>query len=74
MNSRSATSASPLRGIIIGPLGELRPDRIVVADRTLFLRNGESCGYSVGVVLEVVYTELNGRASVERIALAGRAE
>jgi uncharacterized protein YqfB (UPF0267 family) len=67
MSSASAPSGSPLRGIIIGPLGELRPDRIVVADRTLFLRDREACHYSVGVVLEVVYTERNGRASVEKI-------
>jgi len=53
--------------VIIGPLSELHADRIVVADRHLFLRDGEACRYVVGVVLEVSYTEVNGRACVDKI-------
>jgi hypothetical protein len=53
--------------LIIGPLRELHADRIVVADRPLFLRNGEACRYVLGVVLEVSYTEVNGRACVNKI-------
>ncbi len=67
MDSRPAASAAQLHGVIIGPLSELHADRIVVADRHLFLRDGEACRYVVGVVLEVSYTEVNGRACVDKI-------
>jgi hypothetical protein len=63
----NATANGQLHGLIIGPLRELHADRIVVADRPLFLRNGEACRYVLGVVLEVSYTEVNGRACVNRI-------
>lgn len=72
MNPTSGPSNAPLHGVIVGPLRELYPDRIVVADRILFLRDGQACRYTVGVVIEVVYTEVNGRASVQKIGLAGR--
>ena len=63
----NATANGQLHGLIIGPLRELHADRIVVADRPLFLRNGEVCRYVLGVVLEVSYTEVNGRACVNKI-------
>ena len=67
MDSNATASGSQLHGLIIGPLGELHADRIVVADRPLFLRDGEASHYVVGVVLEVSYTEVNGRACVNKI-------
>jgi hypothetical protein len=67
MDSKAAPNGSQLHGLIIGPLRELHADRIVVADRPLFLRDGEACRYVVGVVLEVSYTEVNGRACVNKI-------
>jgi hypothetical protein len=66
-------SASPLHGVILGPLRELYADRIVIADRTLFLSDGEPCHHVVGVILEVLYTEKNERACVDKVSLAGRA-
>jgi hypothetical protein len=73
MDSTSAANDSPLHGVILGPLRELYADRIVIADRILFLRDGERCLHVVGVILEVQYTEKNGRACVNKISLAGRA-
>jgi hypothetical protein len=73
MDSTSAANDSPLHGVILGPLRELYADRIVIADRILFLRDGERCLHVVGVILEVQCTEKNGRACVNKISLAGRA-
>jgi len=73
MDSTTGLSASPLHGVILGPLRELYADRIVIADRTLFLRDGEPCYHVVGVILEVLYTEKNGRAYADKVSLAGRA-
>jgi hypothetical protein len=56
MDSTSAANDSPLHGVILGPLRELYADRIVIADRILFLRDGERCLHVVGVILEVQYT------------------
>lgn len=73
MDPTSSASPSPVvHGVIFGPLREVHPDRIVIADRTLFLRNGEACHHAIGLVLEVVFIEQNGRASVQRISVAGR--
>ncbi|MGH9893372.1 MAG: hypothetical protein ACREA0_15565 [bacterium] len=54
-------------GVIIGPLKESHPDRIVIADGTLFLRDGARCNYALGTPLEVVYTEQGGRRDVDKI-------
>lgn len=69
----STAGSSPLHGVILGPLRELYADRIVIAERTLFLPDGEPCHHVVGVILEVLYTEKNGRAYVDKVSLAGRA-
>ena len=50
-----------MHGVILGPLTEVYPDRIVVGARTLFLRDGETCRYEIGMGLE------DGRGSVQRI-------
>jgi hypothetical protein len=70
----SATLAAPMptpqmHGVILGPLTEVYPDRIVVGGaRTLFLRDGEACRYEIGIGLEVIFTEQDdGRGSVQRI-------
>jgi len=60
----------PMNGVLFGPLVESHPDRIVVASRTLYLRDGEACRYEICSALEVIYTEhANGRCDVEKIKL-----
>jgi hypothetical protein len=57
-----------MHGVILGPLTEVYPDRIVVGARILFLRDGEACRYEIGIGLEVIFTEQDdGRGSVQRI-------
>ena len=56
----------PARGIIVAPL-KAHPDRIILGDRTFFLRDGATCNYLPGTPLEVTYTELDGRRDVESI-------
>jgi hypothetical protein len=71
----AASGSQPARGdgdgiahpVIIALLTEVHPDRIVVGDRTLFLRKGQNCLHALGTNLEVVYTEQGGRSEVERI-------
>jgi hypothetical protein len=57
------------QGVIYAPLIESHPDRIVVGDRTLFLREGITCYYALGANLEVLYTEQNGRGEAESITV-----
>jgi len=54
-------------GIIVAPLADAGPDRIVVGDRTLWLRDGEMCPYTVGTTIRVVYTVIDGRRLVDGI-------
>ena len=57
-----------MHGVILGPLTEVYPERIVVGARTLFLRDSETCRYEIGMGLEVIFTEQDdGRGSVQRI-------
>jgi hypothetical protein len=49
------------------PLKASHPDRIIVGERVLFLRDGMACTYRVGTSLEVVFTEQDGRSHAERI-------
>lgn len=55
------------RGVIVAPLKESHPDRIIVGDRVLFLRDGTTCTYAVGTPLEVIFTEQDGRSLTDRI-------
>lgn len=55
------------RGLMVAPLREVHPDRIVVGDRTFFLRDRTTCTYTLGTTLEIFYTEQNGRAMAENI-------
>jgi len=57
----------PARGIMVAPLKEAHPDRIVLGDRTFFLRDGATCNYLPGTPLEAAYTELDGRRDVDSI-------
>lgn len=65
-----ASGSQAARGLIVAPLVEAHTDRIVVGERTLFLRDGQNCTYALGTNLEVVYALLNGRAEVDSIAVA----
>jgi hypothetical protein len=62
-----ADAGSPFHGVIIGPLRESHPDRIVLADRIFWLRDGMACLYPLGTLVEVLYTERAGRCTVDRI-------
>jgi hypothetical protein len=55
----AASGSQPARGVIVAPLVESHPDRIVVGSCTLFLRDGKRCTYAVGTSLEVAYTEVH---------------
>ena len=64
MNTHGGSAVA--HGVIVAPLRESHPDRIVLADRVLFLRDGP-CPYPVCTPLEVEYTERDGRSTVENI-------
>jgi hypothetical protein len=63
----AASGSQPARGVIVAPLLESLPDRIVVGSRTLFLRDGKRWTYPVGTPVEVIYTEIDGRRHVDNI-------
>src|SRR5216684_3201032 len=63
----AASCSQPARGVIVAPLIEFHPDRIVVGSCTLLLRDGKRCTYAVGTPLEVAYTEVDGRRDVDSI-------
>jgi len=63
----AASGSRPARGVIVAPLVESHPDRIVVGSATLFLRDGKRCTHAVGTPLEVAYTEVDGRRDVDSI-------
>jgi hypothetical protein len=44
----AANSGEPARGVVVGPLKESHPDRIVVGTSTLYLPEGVSCIHPVG--------------------------
>ncbi len=60
-------ATTPVHGVILGPVTELHPDRIMVGGRTLYLRDGEAFDCEIGMVVEVVYLERDGRGDVQRI-------
>lgn len=67
---QAATMARP--PLMFGPLREKYPDRIIVGDRTFFLKDGMKCNYPPGTPLQVVYTEQNGRCEAESITPTSR--
>ena len=57
-------------GLIVAILREVHTDRIVVGERTLFLRDWQDCRYAPGATLEVLYTaQQDGRSNAERITV-----
>jgi hypothetical protein len=60
---------APGLAVMVGPLRESYPDRVVVGDRTFFLRGGARCEHPVGARVQVVYAEANGRCEAEAITL-----
>lgn len=56
-----------MRGVIIAPLTESHPGRIILGGSILFLRDGATCNYTLGTPLEVAYTEQDGRKDVDTI-------
>jgi hypothetical protein len=65
---RGEESPGMAHGLNVALLRQVHPDRIVVGDRTLFLREGMTCHHSLGTSLEVLYTEQK-RAEAERITV-----
>ena len=60
--------------MIVAKLADARADRIVVGGRALWLRDGESCAYTVGTPVRVVYTVVDGRRLVDGIMVVARAD
>ena len=54
-------------GMIVALLGDSGPGRIVVGGRTLWLRDGETCAYTVSTPIRVLYTVVDGRRLVDGI-------
>jgi hypothetical protein len=63
----SPMTTSRTHGVIVGRLTAWHPDRMVVGDRTMFLRDGEACPYEIGMFLNVTFIEHDGRRDVESI-------
>jgi hypothetical protein len=56
-----------VRGVVVGRLTEFHPDRIVMGNTILYLRDGAACTFPVGTLLQVVYTERDGRRCVDSV-------
>ena len=54
-------------GMIVALLADSGPGHIVVGGRTLWLRDGEICAYTVGTPIRVLYTVVDGRRLVDGI-------
>ena len=64
----AASSGEPARGVVVGPLNESHPDRIVVGSSILYLREGVPCTHPVGTFIGVTYTtEKDGRRHVDSV-------
>jgi hypothetical protein len=69
-SARGEERSGVAHGLIVAILREVLSDRIVVGERTLFLREGQDCRYTPGTNLEVPYTvRQDGRSEVERISV-----
>lgn len=62
----------PAHGAIVALLAESLPDRIEVGGRTLLLRTGETCPYTVGTTLRVVYPVVEGKPLVDGVMAVRR--
>lgn len=63
----AAVRGSVASGVVYAPLKEVHPERIVVGERVLFLRDGATCTYTIGTPLEVIFTERDGRSFADKI-------
>jgi hypothetical protein len=66
----AASGSQPARGVVVGRLTASHPDRIVMGNAILYLRDGAACDFPVGTLLQVVYTEQDGRRHVESVTPA----
>ena len=64
----AASGSQPARGVVVGRLTQSHPDRIIMGATTLYLGDGAACTFPVGTLLQVVYTERDGRRCVESVA------
>jgi hypothetical protein len=64
----------PVHGMIVARLAESLAGQIELGGRTLFLRDGEACPYTVGTPVRVVYTVVEGRHLVDGIMSVPRAD
>ena len=61
----AASGSQPARGVVVGRLTASHPDRLVLGNTILYLRDGAGCTYPVGTLLQVLYTERDGRRLVD---------
>jgi hypothetical protein len=54
-------------GFIVGRLSERHPDRIAIGNLVLYLREGTTCTYAIGTMLEVTYTERDDVKMVQTV-------
>ena len=69
MATQDTTENPAWWGILVGPLREVRADRIVVGiETTLFLRPGDTCPCARGTIVKVTYRQRGPRPEVDHIA------
>jgi hypothetical protein len=58
MATQDTTENPPWWGILVGPLSEVRADRLVAGiETTLFLQPGDTCRCSRGTIAKVTYRQ-----------------
>jgi hypothetical protein len=69
MATQDTTENPACWGILVGPLREVRADRLVVGiGTTLFLQPGDTCPCARGTIAKVTYRPRGPRAKVDHIA------
>jgi hypothetical protein len=61
-------NATLAHGVMVGPLKEVHPDRIVVGSYMFSLRDGVQCSYLPGTRLQVFYVEQGGQRKAESLS------
>jgi hypothetical protein len=64
----------PVHGMIVARLAESLAGQIELGGQTVFLRDGETCAYTVGTPIRVVYTVVDGQRLVDGIMHVPSAE
>jgi hypothetical protein len=67
ISTHDSSSARSAEGMIVALLADSGPGHIVVGGRTLWLRDGETCAYTVGTPIRVLYAVVDGRRLVDGI-------